>query len=184
MPVLDASDLQRERRVGRSASAAWLDYAAVYTEHYEILYKFALLLTGWNRPLAEDIVSDVFLQLHEPWAQGTIKNFGAYAKTAVAHRFRSQIRHGSVVDRFVRRSRGDDRGQRDMAEQVIDQHTLRAALGDLPPGQRDAVTLRIYGDLSVKETARLLGVSTGTVKSQVSDAARSLRRRVGESNVD
>jgi RNA polymerase sigma factor (sigma-70 family) len=148
------------------------------------LYRFALLLTDWNRPLAEDIVSDVFIQLHDPWAEGKIRDFGRFARTAVVNRFRSLGRHDSVVDRFVQRRRGDDRGQRDVAEQATDHHTLRAALGALPPRQRDAVVLRYYGDMTVEETAQLLGVTTGTIKKQVSDALRSLGRTLGAPNGD
>jgi RNA polymerase sigma factor (sigma-70 family) len=184
LTMLGASDLHRERTARRSAAAAWHDYEAVYTEHHEKLYQFALLLTDWNRPLAEDIVSDVFIQLHDRWAEGKLTDFGAYARTAVVNRIRSHGRHNSVVDRFVRRPRGDERGQRDMAEQATDHHTLRAALRALPPRQRDAILLRYYGNMSVKETAQLLGVTTGTVKSQVSDALRSMRRSVGEPDVD
>ena len=51
---------------------------------------------------------------------------------------------------------------------------LLAALSALPPRQRAAVVLRHYWGLSVEETARDLGCSTGTVKSQTSHALRRL----------
>ena len=52
---------------------------------------------------------------------------------------------------------------------------LRDALATLAPGQRRAVVLRHLWGLSVEETATTLGVSTGTVKSQTSDALHRLR---------
>ena len=46
----------------------------------------------------------------------------------------------------------------------------------LPPQQRAAVALRYYEQLSVAETAAVLGCSTGTVKSNTSRGITALRR--------
>ena len=45
----------------------------------------------------------------------------------------------------------------------------------LPPKQRSAVVLRYYLDLSELETARILRVSVGTVKSQTAEGLVKLR---------
>lgn len=64
---------------------------------------------------------------------------------------------------------------------------LSAALWDfvqtLPRKQRAVVVLRYYEDLSAAETADVLGISVGTVKSQASRALASLRTRVGDNAV-
>ncbi len=67
-----------------------------------------------------------------------------------------------------------DTGRGTYAE--VDQHNdLWDAMGRLPRRQRAVVVLRFVEDLSEAETARLLGVSTGTIKSQTSRALAKLR---------
>jgi len=59
--------------------------------------------------------------------------------------------------------------------EVDQRNDLWDAMGRLPRRQRAVVVLRFVEDLSEAETARLLGVSTGTVKSQTSKALAKLR---------
>ncbi|HEY0953086.1 SigE family RNA polymerase sigma factor [Nocardioides sp.] len=60
-------------------------------------------------------------------------------------------------------------------EEVDQRQDLWAAMGRLPRRQRAVIVLRYVEDLSEAETARLLGVSPGTVKSQTSKALANLR---------
>lgn len=52
------------------------------------------------------------------------------------------------------------------------------AIRTLPPKQRAVIVLRYYEDLTEEETARVLGVAVGTVKSQTSHAFAKLRARI------
>ena len=56
----------------------------------------------------------------------------------------------------------------------------RELLLQLPTKQRAVVVLRFLEDLSIQQTADCLGVTTGTVKSQTSDALAALRTAVGD----
>ncbi|WP_155368193.1 SigE family RNA polymerase sigma factor [Catellatospora vulcania] len=62
------------------------------------------------------------------------------------------------------------------AEDVADRLDLMAALARLAPGQRAVIVLRYWEGMDVAETARTLGCSPGTVKSQTSHAIAALRR--------
>ena len=89
---------------------------------------------------------------------------------------------------FWRRRRVDERpvevlperpGGRDAATDLVLHDALWSALSRLPRRQRAAVVLRYYEDLSEAETARVLGVSVGTVKSTTSRALARLRTTAG-----
>ncbi|WP_274560403.1 SigE family RNA polymerase sigma factor [Streptomyces spiramyceticus] len=63
----------------------------------------------------------------------------------------------------------------DPAEQQVLRDAMWRAIMKLPDRQRAMVVLRYYEDLSEAQTAEVLGVSVGTVKSAVSRALGKLR---------
>jgi RNA polymerase sigma-70 factor (ECF subfamily) len=56
--------------------------------------------------------------------------------------------------------------------------TVRAALDTLPSRYRDVVACRYLLDLSEEETAQVLGIARGTVKSRLSRALDRLERHI------
>lgn len=159
--------------------AGWERYLAAYDEHATRLYRIALLLLRGDRHDAEDALQEVFLAAHGPWLDGRIADLGPYLRRSLTNRVTSRGRHHTVVDRFERRQRGDHRGAADVGDVATDHVALQRALDSLPTRQRAAVVLRYYGGLSIAETADALGVTDGTVKSQVSDGLRNLRTALG-----
>ena len=55
---------------------------------------------------------------------------------------------------------------------------MLAALATLTRGQRAVIVLRYFDDLTEAQTAGVLGISVGTVKSQSRDALARLRELV------
>ena len=159
--------------------AGWERYLAAYDEHATRLFRIALLLLHGDRHDAEDAVQEVFLSAHQPWLDGRVDDLGPYLRRSLTNRITSRGRHRTVVDRFTRSRRADDRGSLDVGDEATDNVAMQRALDSLPTRQRAAVVLRYYEGLSVAETASLLGVTDGTIKSQVSDALHKLRDVLG-----
>jgi RNA polymerase sigma factor (sigma-70 family) len=63
---------------------------------------------------------------------------------------------------------------------IGERDALASALDGLPLRQRVVVVLRIVDDLSEQDTADLLGVPAGTVKSRLSRALDTLRQALKE----
>jgi RNA polymerase sigma factor (sigma-70 family) len=69
-------------------------------------------------------------------------------------------------------------------EPVLDRDALMRAARALPSGQRAVLVLRFFDELSVEETARALGCTAGTVKSQTSRALANLRAALTAADSD
>jgi len=137
----------------------------------ERLRAVAYLTCGdWH--LAEDAVSVTFTKLYQRWTK--IEDPDSYARAVVVH---------AAIDERRRpwrreRSSGDwvpDVAGPDPMAASDERAALLAALSRLPRGQRAVVVLRFYEGLSIEQVARLLGRSTGTVKSQASRGLVALR---------
>jgi RNA polymerase sigma factor (sigma-70 family) len=63
----------------------------------------------------------------------------------------------------------------DPADAVADRQEVMTALRLLPRGQRAVVVLRYFEDRSDAEIAEVLGITTGTVRSQHHKALKALR---------
>jgi len=132
----------------------------------------AYLLSGdWH--LADDLVSVTVAKLFRHWR--TVRrtdNADAYAQKVLTRTWLSERR------RPWRRERVSDRlPEREYSppDQIGDRTALGELLATLGPRQRAVLVLRFYLDLSVEETARILRISEGTVKSQSARGIDSLR---------
>jgi RNA polymerase sigma-70 factor (sigma-E family) len=131
-------------------------------------------LTG-DLQLAEDLAQTAFAKAYASWGRvRRADNPDAYLRRIVVNANRSRfrkVRVGEVLTGVVPELAFAGDGP----EQRHDRDTLVAALMELPYGQRAAVVLRYWLDLTETETAAVLGCSVGNVKSQASRALAKLR---------
>lgn len=62
----------------------------------------------------------------------------------------------------------------------MERDAVWALVASLPPRQRAVIVLRYYEDLTEAETADLLGITRGTVKSQAHKGLAALRANLGD----
>ena len=153
-------------------------FRAYVTARSGPLLRTAYLLTG-NRADAEDLLQTALAKTYLAWDR--IQDRGAldgYVRRVMVNTQTSFWRRRKV-DEHVTDRLPEVGGGRD-AHADLDLHdALWAALATLPERQRAAVVLRYYEDLSEAETAAVLGVSVGTVKSTTSRALARLRATTG-----
>jgi len=179
----------------RMSPGAAASVTALYAEHALGLVRLAVVVTG-DRGAAEDIVQDAFLGLYRRWDQLPDMTAPlAYLRVSVMNGCRTALRRrsrlglwpggsGGNLDEAAPAGRVAPTGVAESAEASVllgeEQRVVAAALRKLPRRQREAVVLRYYLDLSVEETAQVMGVSLGTVKSATHRALAAVGRTLKE----
>lgn len=153
-------------------------FAEVFNAHHRRAVGLAWLLTG-DAHLAEDVVAEAFAKVWVQWERGRVSDVGPYLRRAVVNEVRSRGRRRVLELREADRRTGDERGVRLPDEDAADRDEVWQALARIAPRRRAAIVLRYYEDLSVEDAAEILGVSVGTVKSQVSRGMDDLRDILG-----
>jgi len=138
----------------------------------QALLRLGLLLAGTPEGAA-DLVQEVLARLLAARARVRAQDPEGYVRRTMVNLSVSWWR-GRRRERLT-----DEPPERGYDDEPGD-HLLWRAVAALPPRQRAVVALRFGEDRSAIETARLMGTSTGTVKSQTSKALASLRAALGE----
>jgi RNA polymerase sigma-70 factor (sigma-E family) len=150
---------------------------AEYTDYVQArlpwLRRIAYRLTqDWQ--LADDLTQDAITSLYTHWNRARdASSTDAYARTILVRAFLAGRR--SAWARHVQLD-GDYPEHPAAAEDHDAFLDVRAALATLPPRQRATLVLRYCYGLPVDQTAKELGCSEGTVKSQTAKGLTALRR--------
>lgn len=159
---------------------ALVDYEASFAQLYRRAYDVAYKLLGY-RAEAEDVAQEALARAYLHWT-----TIHAYAEPWVV-RVASNLAIGSWRKQR-RRTRLIDDG--DLAPgdvvsahesaSVVEHLALRQALGQLSKRQREVAVLRHLAGFSERETAAVLGCSTGTVKQHSSRGLAKLKVLLGD----
>lgn len=139
------------------------------------LLRVAWLLTG-DSHLAEDLLQTVLAKVWPKWRRIATENPEAYVRRALVNTHASWWQRrwrGEIPYEHERIPEGT--GAEDPFAAVDLERSLSLVVRRLPPRQRAVVVLRYFEELSVQETAQVLGCRPGTVKSQAAKALNTLR---------
>jgi RNA polymerase sigma-70 factor (ECF subfamily) len=153
-------------------------FRSLYAEHGPALLRLSTVLTDGDRHRAEDLVQETMLrawthrasldiQHHSPWAWLITV---ARHLAVDAHRARQTRPAESELYDHLALAGGQE------PDASIDEVSVRAAIADLPGPQRQVLTEIYYRDRTVAETAHLLRVPPGTVRSRTFYGLRAPRR--------
>jgi RNA polymerase sigma-70 factor, ECF subfamily len=159
----------------------------LFQRHNVRVYRFVLRLTG-NASLAEDIVSEVFLNV---WRQaGTFEGkcqVTTWLLTIARHKAVSVLRRRTEaeLDDAMAATIADPS---DDAETVLDRKdrskTIRECMTRLSPLHREIIDLVYYHEKSVDEVARIVGAPKSTVKTRMFYARSHMAKLLTAAGLD
>jgi RNA polymerase sigma-70 factor (ECF subfamily) len=164
----------------------------------ELLGEVATLLRGWlrrrygylGRDDLEDILQEILLAIHSvrstydpgrpflPWLMAIAHN---RAVDAIRRLARRSVRETAVAE-YPETS--DEAEANLPGEEYGDPEALRLAVAELPEGQRKAIEMLKFREMSLKEAAGESGMSVGALKVAVHRATKTLRLRLARDGGD
>ena len=129
--------------------------------------------------LAEDAVQEAFLKAYRHWADFRGEASEITWLTRISVNICRDYRKSAWMRRIDRRFHWDRLPERP-ADFFFPDDTVLQAVMELPLKYREAVLLRYYQGMKLKETARALGVSDSAVRKRLERANEILRGRLKE----
>jgi RNA polymerase sigma-70 factor (sigma-E family) len=156
--------------VKRSDEAAYREYVVA---RMDSLRRVAYLLChDWHA--ADDLVGITIAKLYRQWGRAQrFDNLDSYVRRILLNSWRDELRRPWRREDAVAAMPDEAAvaAESDPGERLAQLEMLR----QLSPRRRAAVVLRYYCDLSIEETAAVLGCTDGTVKSLTARGLQSLR---------
>jgi RNA polymerase sigma-70 factor (sigma-E family) len=153
-----------------AVSTTTLTFEEVFPVLIRDAYRVAYRLLG-DRSEAEDVAQEACARTYSRW--GSVRDH--------AEPWCVRVASNLALDVLRARTRAHKRNERLKANETImtplvdERLDLYAALERLPRRQRETVVLRYLGDLSEAQTADLIGISVGSVKTHASRGLAALK---------
>lgn len=153
-------------------------FATIVADHEAMVFSLAYHFFN-DRPRAEEIAQDVFLQLYRKLdGIESPAHLTHWLRQVTTRRCIDQLRRTKL--RAVSLETIEDIQSTDRAADPFLDRKLRRLIAELPETQRVIVTLRYQEDLDPSEICGIVEMPVNTVKSHLHRALQSLRRKLGE----
>lgn len=166
-PVQDSSD---EALIGLIAEGDKRAMQVLYARHNVRAYRFILRMTG-NQSLAEDLVSEVFLDVWRQAENFELKSQVSTWLLAIA-RYKAlsalRRRNEEQLDDQMAAAIEDTSDNPETAVGIKDRNNIvQQCLTQLSSAHREVIDLVYYHEKSVDEVAQIVGVPPATVKTRM-----------------
>ena len=157
-------------------------FGEFFTKHQPGVLNYIYRLSGGNRPLAEDVTQQVFLNFWTHRADFDLDRPIAPLLLTMARNAwvnaakREEYRKTSPLQEAAAESPATAMG-RDLEERELEKAVERA-LGSLEPPFREVFILSRYQGLKYSQIAEVLGISVKTVEARLSRALQDLHTRL------
>jgi len=159
-------------------SANSRDFILYYKQFRDKIYNYFLYRTGFNRDLAEDLTSEVFIK--------ALKNFDSFDESKKFQSWIFTIAHNHLVNHYKASKSvvsleaveqtlsmpADDHSQ------VLEVENIIKVIATMAESDREPLLMRYVDGLSNQEIADLLAKDEGAVRTQLSRSLAKLREKL------
>lgn len=153
-------------------------------KYYRAVYRFSYFRLNGDADTAADITQEVFLKVLENiHAVRGIGKFQNYLLTIAANLCNNDFKKAKPIYTDLTAFEIADETSPAL-EKVIREESaeeVRRAIASLPDCQKEAVILRFYHDLKIREIAKITNANVSTVKSRLQQGLKKLRKSIESS---
>jgi len=158
-------------------------YGQIYDRYIERIYRFIFFKVS-NQSDAEDIASETFLKVWQYIKEGQpVKNLNALlysvARNLVIDHYRLQVKKREYEEPLIADIKNIS-GIAEMIDFKTDEGKILKALKSLKDEYGEVIILRFFDDLSVGETAKIIGKSQNNTRVLAHRALGALRKMLEE----
>ncbi|ERJ58853.1 RNA polymerase sigma-70 factor [Sphingobacterium paucimobilis] len=158
-------------------------FKEIYQRYYPVLHVHAFKKIDDDETI-KDLLQDVFVSFWKNRDQSTINySLSAYLYAAVRYKITNHILQQKTADKYLNSLQGYiDRHDPIQSDFLVRHNELNriieAEINALPPAMRKIFILSRVEHLSHKEIASTLSISDQTVRTQIKNALRILRKKL------
>ena len=153
--------------------------------NYNIVYSFLYRNTS-DSELSYDLTQEVFIKIIKNINQfndkkGKFKSWLLKIEVNVKNDYfkSSSYKHFKNIDDIDNHDIEDKNNLIDILSRKDETKKIKEAISELSPLQREAIILKYYDDLKIKEISKITGTNENTVKSRLLNGVKSLKKLLG-----
>lgn len=155
-----------------------LQFLRYYNQFHDKIFTYLLYRVQFDRPLAEDLTSEVFLKAYD--------KFDSFDKDRSFQAWIYRIAHNHLVNHYkgkkpqtaledVEHVLEDDTDLPQHIDIQIDLERLKLLMAELPDAMQEIIELRYLHELSHDEIAECLQKNVGAVRTMLSRSMKKLK---------